>query len=147
MRFNYDDGGRQSAGFKGTAGDCVTRAIAIALRVPYRQVYADLKSLAKLERPRKGRKRSSVRDGVSKRTIRRYLGLRGWQWVPTMQIGSGCRVHLRDGDLPHGRLIVSVSRHMCAVIDGVIHDTTDPSRGGTRCVYGYYIKPLKQGGG
>jgi hypothetical protein len=26
------------------------------------------------------------------------------------------------------------------VIDGVIHDTFDPSRGGTRCVYGYWIK-------
>ena len=26
------------------------------------------------------------------------------------------------------------------VIDGVIQDTHNPSRGGTRCVYGYYIK-------
>ena len=31
-----------------------------------------------------------------------------------------------------------LSRHMCAVIDGVIHDTYDPSRDGTRAVYGYY---------
>ena len=55
-----------------------------------------------------------------------------------MKIGSGCRVHLRERELPSGRLIVSVSRHMVAVIDGVIHDTHDPSRGGTRCVYGYW---------
>jgi hypothetical protein len=33
-----------------------------------------------------------------------------------------------------------VSKHYCAVIDGVIHDTSDPSRDGTRCVYGYWIK-------
>jgi hypothetical protein len=26
------------------------------------------------------------------------------------------------------------------VIDGVIHDTHDCSRGGTRCVYGYWRK-------
>jgi hypothetical protein len=33
-----------------------------------------------------------------------------------------------------GRLVVSVSGHMVAVIDGVIHDNHDCSRGGTRCV-------------
>lgn len=55
-----------------------------------------------------------------------------------MLIGQGCRVHLRQGELPHGRLVVSVSKHLTAVIDGVIYDTHDPSRGGMRCVYGYY---------
>jgi hypothetical protein len=55
-----------------------------------------------------------------------------------MQIGHGCRVHLRADELPTGRLIVVVSRHLTAVLDGVIHDTFDPSRQGTRCVYGYY---------
>jgi hypothetical protein len=30
------------------------------------------------------------------------------------------------------------SRHLVAVIDGVIHDTHDCSRDGTRCVYGYF---------
>jgi hypothetical protein len=55
-----------------------------------------------------------------------------------MQIGSGCKVHLRDGELPTGRLVVFVSKHYTAVIDGVIHDTYDPSRAGTRCVYGYF---------
>ncbi len=58
-----------------------------------------------------------------------------------MKIGQGCTVHLRADELPGGRLIVRVSRHMCAVIDGVIHDTHDPSRAGTRCVYGYWSHP------
>jgi hypothetical protein len=35
---------------------------------------------------------------------------------------------------------VRVSKHLSAVIDGVIQDTHNPSRGGSRCVYGYYIK-------
>jgi hypothetical protein len=30
---------------------------------------------------------------------------------------------------------------LCAVIDGVIHDTFNPSRGGSRCVYGYWVFP------
>jgi hypothetical protein len=47
-------------------------------------------------------------------------------------------VHLRAEELPGGRLIVKVSKHVVAVIDGVINDSHDPSRGGTRCVYGYY---------
>jgi hypothetical protein len=33
---------------------------------------------------------------------------------------------------------VVLSRHYAAVIDGVLHDVVDCSRGGTRCVYGYY---------
>jgi hypothetical protein len=41
-------------------------------------------------------------------------------------------------ELPQGALLVKVSKHLTAVIDGVIHDTHDCSRGGTRCVYGYF---------
>jgi hypothetical protein len=55
-----------------------------------------------------------------------------------MQIGSGCTVHLKANELPAGRLVVSVSKHLTAVVDGVIHDTHDCSRGETRCVYGYW---------
>jgi hypothetical protein len=66
----------------------------------------------------------------------------GWRWVPTMEVGSGCQVHLRADQLPPGRLVVSVSKHLVAVIDGVVHDT-DPEvdRDGTRCVYGYWHEP------
>ena len=46
------------------------------------------------------------------------------------------------GGKPPGRLIVSVSRHLCAVIDGVLYDTHDCSRSGTRCVYGYWTAPV-----
>lgn len=31
-----------------------------------------------------------------------------------------------------------LSRHACAVMDGVIHDTYEDARDGTRCVYGYW---------
>jgi hypothetical protein len=44
-----------------------------------------------------------------------------------MPIGSGCKVLLADGKLPLGRLVVSVSKHHTAVIDGVIHDTHNPA--------------------
>jgi hypothetical protein len=81
--------------------------------------------------------RSSARNGVGRTIYGRYLNLLGWDWVPTMQIGSGCRVHLRAEELPKGRLVVRLSRHLTAVVDGVIHDIYNPDRRGRRCVYGY----------
>jgi len=67
-----------------------------------------------------------------------FMAELGWLWTPTMSIGSGTRVHLRADELPAGRLIARCSKHYVAVIDGVIYDTADPSRGGTRAVYGYW---------
>jgi hypothetical protein len=141
MKWIYDDGGRAEAGYKGATGDCVTRAIAIATGKPYSEVYDALNVEAERERPRGRRRRSSARTGVARPTAGRYLASLGWKWTPTMSIGSGCKVHVREGELPGGRLILNLSRHFAAVIDGVVHDTHDPSRGGTRCVYGYWTAP------
>lgn len=141
MTWVFNDGGREAAGFKGTTGDCVCRAIAIAAERPYKEVYGLINDYAKSERigTRKKRK-SNARTGVYKNCIRKVMEYYGFSWVPTMQIGSGAKVHLRSDELPKGRLVVNVSKHSTAVIDGVINDTYDCSREGTRCVYGYYIK-------
>lgn len=143
MKFKYNDGGRAAAGYRGTTGDCVTRAIAIATKQSYQTVYDAMNEAGKKEYSNKHRRgKSSARTGVYKDTLKRYLKSLGWRWTPTMQIGQGCKVHLRDGELPMGRLIVSVSQHMVAVIDGVIHDIDEGvSREGTRCVYGYWEAP------
>lgn len=135
----YNDGGRALAGFRGQANDCVCRAIAIAEPMRYLEIYYLLNAIGKRERGFKGR--STARNGVYKETISIVLKFLGWKWTPTMSIGSGCRVHLRASELPSGCIIVSLSKHVCAVINGVIHDTHDPSRNGTRCVYGYWSKP------
>ena len=58
-----------------------------------------------------------------------------------MSIGSGTKVHLRADELPSGRLLVKVSSHMTAVIDGVIHDTFDCGKGGRKHVKGYWSAP------
>jgi|SRR5215469_7951192 len=136
MVWQYNDGGRAIAGFKGRTGDCVVRAIATATQRPYREVYDALFDYARQEKLK--RRRKSPRTGVPKNAIRKYMTALGWQWTPTMQIGSGCKVHLRADELPAGRLVVYVSRHVVAVIDGVLHDTYDSSRDGERCVYGYW---------
>jgi len=97
VTFTYNDGGRESAGYKGLAGDCTVRAIAISTGKPYQEVYDDLFSENKKSNPRK----SSPRDGgTSMKTIHKYLQSLGWSWVATMKIGSGCKVHLKRDELP-----------------------------------------------
>lgn len=148
LGFQLNDGGREAAGFKGGAGDCVVRAIAIAAQLPYMQVYEDLRAanaayadqkndkLAK----RLNAKGASPRNGNHRNVFHDYILGHGFDWIPTMKIGAGCQVHMLANELPSGRLIVKVSKHLSAVINGVIEDTHNPSRGGSRCVYGYYIK-------
>jgi len=142
MDFVFHDGGRATAGYKGKTGDCVTRSIAIATGKTYQQVYDALNQFAETERiGKRKRKRSNSRTGVFRKTYQSYLESLGWQWTSTLSIGSGCQVHLRASELPPGPLIVKVSRHLTAVIDGVLYDTYNCSRAGTRCVYGYFSQP------
>ena len=139
MVFNHNDGGRAAAGFKGSTGDCVTRAIAIATGTSYLDVYDSLNAMQKSMRQTKRIAKSSARTGVNRRIYELYLAKRGWRFVPTMSIGSGCKVHLKASELPRGNIIVRLSGHLAAVIDGIIQDTYDCSRKESRCVYGYYI--------
>lgn len=152
MNWVKDDGGREAAGFKGTAGDCVCRAIAIASGRLYQDVYDRLAEGNATERKTKRTGKSSgvrsARTGIrtTRKWFKDYMVELGFEWVSTMgfneidgkKVGTGCQVHLRADELPSGRLVVSLSKHMSAVIDGVIHDNYDPSRDGTRCVYGYW---------
>jgi hypothetical protein len=141
MTFVFHDGGRAAAGYKGATGDCVTRSIAIVTGKPYQEVYDALNRLAQAERKgKRKRKCSNSRTGVFRTTYERYLESLGWRWTSTMSIGSGCQVHLRAAELPQGPLLVKVSRHLTAVIDGVLYDTHNYTRGGTRCVYGYFTR-------
>jgi len=143
MEFHYNDGGRAAAGYRGKARDCACRAIAIAAEIPYAEAYSLINAKGKQDRCSKRRNgKSSAGTGVFKPTMHRIMESLGWVWEPCMEIGSGCKIHLRAEELPRGRIIVSLSRHFAAVIDGVIHDTHDCSRDGTRCVYGFYFKPI-----
>lgn len=131
--FVVDDGGRAAAGFKGTAGDCVCRAVAIATQRPYAEVYRELAAIEGSRRRSKRRpngRAKSARNGIRVQTVafKRYMVAQGFRWVSTMGIGTGCKVHLTAEELPKGRLVVHVSRHSVAVIDGIIRDTYDPRR-------------------
>ncbi len=156
MKVIYNDGGRLDEGWKGKAGDCVVRAIAIATEKPYQEIYEALwelnasfmkSSRSKVAKRMREKTGATPRNGNFKHVYRPYLESLGWQWIPTMKIGSGCKVHLCEGEIPSGRIIARVSKHMVAVI----HDTYDPQwttifhengkkRISHRCVYGYFVR-------
>jgi len=143
--FVYHDGGRILSGFIGHTRDCVVRSISIVSEKPYIEVYNEIKALIKVHERKGIKKRSSVRKGVYTRKawFQEYMRKLGFDWVPTMQIGSGCKMHLHKDEVPEGKIIAVVSRHYVAIVDKVMYDTSDCSRRGTRCIYGYWKR--KQG--
>ena len=156
--FVFDDGGRKAAGYKGNTGDCVVRAIAITSGLSYKEVYEELTERNRQfvskykDQQRKGyltrngriadklvNRGYTVRGGVYKEVYRPLLKELGYHWHPAVSIGTGCQVHLHKNELPtSGRLILRVSKHLAAYVDGVLRDKFDCSRGGRRCVYGWY---------
>jgi len=130
----------------------VTRAIAIVTKKPYGEVYDGFfkrikifeatRKIAAAKKAANGGGRSGTTPGneITKEIYHPYLTEElGMIWTPTMKIGQGCKVHVRENDLPKGTLIVRVSHHLSAVIDRVINDLWDCS---DKCVYGYYSFPL-----
>lgn len=148
MEFKFNDGGRSNY-FKGKGGDCVTRAIAIVTGKDYKEVYDILaegnatQRKGKREGSRAG-KRTALRGINTKRKwFQDLMKSWGFEWVPTMKIGQGCKVHLQADELPKGRIICSIAKHYTAVIDGVINDTFNPNRNGHNSApYGDGNNPL-----
>jgi hypothetical protein len=134
----YNDGGRFEAGYKGHTGDCVTRAIAIGMKMEYREVYHLVRHRLKYrpKKMRRGRETNSPRDGVHPILVERIITELGWEWVPLAQ--KGYAVDLKPNQLPKGRIIVAMPGHLTTVIDGVVHDTWDASQ--DFLVEGYFAK-------
>lgn len=144
MELVYSTGGREKYYNTIKVGDCVCRAIANGTGMDYKEVYDLINSYASKEHLSKHKKKkSTARNGVYKNTVYKLLTDLGWKWISTMFIGSGCKLHLNEKELPNGTLIVSVSKHLTCVKNKKLYDTYDCSRGGTRCVYGYYVKEVE----
>jgi hypothetical protein len=142
IHWTFNDGGRAAAGFKGTTGDCAVRAIAIACEMPYVEAYALVNEHCAREVPSKSRRgKSAARTGIHTPVMHACMRGLGWRWVATVRPGDRSpRMHVTPEELPQGRVILRLSKHFAASLDGVIHDTEDCSRGGTRLVYGYWEK-------
>ena len=146
MAFKQNDAGRCQAGFKGNARDCFTRAYAITEGKGYKETYDELQEKFKKMKPLKGKRIigsgvSNARTGVYKEHAEQILKERGYKWKATSGIGKGFQMHVKEGELPKGKHILSVSKHYVASEDDDWYDTSDPSRNETRGVYGHWQKP------
>jgi hypothetical protein len=153
VQFVFNDGGREASGFNEPAtGGCVVRAIAIATGKPYREVFHALQNglrhqieverLCSLKYGIKGdyRPTATPPGGLCGHVFGPYLRWLGWEYVVRPVGTNGKPLRLRDGALPSGRLIVLLSNHLVAVIDGTLHDTFNSALRGQRPIYGYFHK-------
>lgn len=129
MNFIFNDGGRKEAGYKGSAGDCGARAMAIALGLDYKTAYKELaqankdKGLAK-----------SARNGIYKDVYEDVLKKHGWIWNPAPKfVGRKAKC----SDMPTGTVIARQAGHYVAVTNGIPQDIWDSSE---KMVYGYWSK-------
>ena len=138
MLHQYSDGGRADAGYRGVAGDCVTRAIAIVTGLPYKQVYDAINRGANTELKRSDYGiKSSARHGVytQRAWFKRYMRRLGFTWTACKK-----EARLSAGTIPSGRHVVSIHKHYTAVVDDVIYDTYNCSKtkNGRSRIYGYW---------
>jgi predicted transcriptional regulator len=130
-QFKINDGGRskyhECKRKMDNTGDCVIRAIAIALDLDYLEVKKELFARA-------------IENGFmpnSARTFEPFLKERGWiKKSPMKNARTGRKILL--GMLPVDcTMIVHTTSHIVAVVDGVINDTWDCREW---CANSYFIK-------
>lgn len=130
MKYQYSDGGRAEAGYKGKTGDCVTRAIAIATGKPYKEIYKLLS-----ERNKIAFGVSSARNGVHKIVYESVLKELGFLWHKAPVFAER---KARSYDMPKDKIVIArMAHHLCAVVNGVAHDSFDSTN---KMVYGYWSK-------
>lgn len=130
----WHDGGRAGAGFVGSTGDCVVRAITIATGKEYREVYDAIHSATG----------ESPRQGASIQHYEKFLTDLGFECV---QCESPTKLRFM-GELlgnvvlrfhPEGK---SRKRgHLCTMVDGTIYDTWDPQFENCYVVDRYWLAP------
>ena len=133
--FQYDDGGRLEAGYKGQARDCVVRAYCILTGEDYRAMY---KVFAKAQGELTGGP-VSARNGIVRAVSRPMFEALGLQKI---KLGRGKRPTFTEAYNLYGDCIVSTTRHLCALVNGALRDTADcrtylfPQGHTIRCVQG-----------
>ncbi len=125
--WRYDDGGRDAAGFP-SHPDCGIRAAALATGLTYIEAYRALEATRPLG--------WDPMAGTPQELSKQFFADRGFTWVRP----EGRGVRFRKDELPRlSPLVISMPRHLTVVVEGVILDVADPSRGGRGHVLGYWL--------
>lgn len=149
--YQYDDGGREASGIMDMSGDCVIRALAIAVRCgdtealadganddSYRQVYQQLSEIVAADAVQEFRYELKRSEGVSESIYGRWLDARRWRRLDRQSV-----IGLVEGNRPptvgefinEARInwdepvILSTQSggegHLVTVVDKVIRDSGD----------------------
>lgn len=128
MNYQYHDGGRRDAAvtdprFRGRASaDCAVRALAIALSLPYAEVYGNLLALNARRKRVAGMARTHKPTGCYTAALGDFLEQRGKVARITR---PRTRAYVKDLPSIPGCLLILSSRHVAAAVDGTIYDTFD----------------------
>ena len=148
LSWEYNDGGRLEAGFRGNAGDCVTRSISIATGRDYLDLYKEFAvsnaahwegKAKRAKNPQRaklyaGRAKITARNGIADAVFEPVLAEAGW--VKT-KLPNGSRL----SDLPTDTmLVVHLRAHLVAINHGTIQDTFDSSYEYDRSAFAYWKK-------
>jgi hypothetical protein len=147
IAFEKDDGGRRKDYGPGKGrklakqGDCVVRAISIALGQGYRDTLGELCVLA-IEM-------GGIPNG--ERVYETYLAAKGWERQRPLRGGDGAMIRVRDfslfAELKYGpqakgwSYLVSTTSHLSAVVDGTLRDTWDCRK---KVAGRFYVKEKKR---
>lgn len=132
MEFIYNDGGRTFENIR-VKGDCATRAIAIALNIPYSSAQKIL-----LHNSEYGYK--DILNGVSREQLINSLIPFGWRhFYPPKD-----KKDFKHYDLPKEKVIAIMDGHCNVVIDNNVYDTWD-SRARNIILYLLKTQKIKKG--
>ncbi|MGJ0509092.1 MAG: hypothetical protein ACR652_18615 [Methylocystis sp.] len=128
MEFKYSDAGRKLSKRPKQINDCVVRALALAVEIPYDVAY----DMAASHGRQSGRGMVHAHIRALFDSVPRIAGRHVFQAVkgqPRMNARRFAEAY------PSGRWIVQFAGHYVAVVDGVFHDTVAAGCRPTRCVY------------
>ena len=130
--YTYNDGGRAQAGYKGTTGDCICRAVCILTGRDYKEVYETIadfmsskgrtKSANMYTYRRVQGKRSQASTKRRKVTTEQIVKLFGFKKVtlPKGELPTYTEAHERYGDC-----LATTTKHIVALKDGALQDIFD----------------------
>lgn len=129
LKYQINDGGRSLAGYSGNAGDCVVRALAIALDASYINMHSHLNQMA-WSMEKNQRSKSGAATGFYNTTLAQMMRKFKFKWVKKKS---------KSFSIPNkGTFIVAFPNHVCVVKNGTIHDTHNPFDELGNFVLGYW---------
>lgn len=149
--YYYNDGGRHYAGYKGTTGDCVCRALCIAEGLDYKSTYkmmiefaTEHNQMIQSAQKSMGNYRevrlSHPRTGYSNVLLAKLFENYGYTYVKLPKINRRYhRIADIEDMLIYGTHILQMKKHVVTCIDGKLFDSWDSRE---RIVLGYFTKKI-----